>query len=255
MKTALITGASEGLGRCYATKLANEGWALILVARNLERLNSLKSALPNSERHQTLQADLSDPESVRQVALCFETQAIDLLINNAGYSQFGTFREQPLDTEHKMVSVNCLAVMSLAQAFLKQAKSGNALINLSSVTAWLPTPVQPTYVASKAFIKAFSENLWYQEKKRGIYVQALCPGPTRTEFITRAGDVSKADLLNKLSATPDSVINASFKALQKRKKPVVVPGLSNKAQAIFIRLIPRKWAIAMMGLVSDFGLS
>ncbi|MCY4044310.1 MAG: SDR family NAD(P)-dependent oxidoreductase [Cellvibrionales bacterium] len=255
MKTALITGASEGLGRCFATTLAKQHWRLILVARNEARLYELKSSLPNSNAHNVIKADLSDASAVENLSNTFGEQRIELLINNAGFSRFGQFKDQSLTDELTMLKVNCQALMMLSHAYLQHAQSGDAIINLSSVTAWLPTPVQPTYVATKAFIKAFSENLWQQGRKHGVYVQTLCPGPTRTEFINRAGNISKADLLNKLSGTPESVINLSLNALQKRKAPVVVPGASNKLTAILIRMLPRKWAIVMMGLVSDYGLS
>jgi short-subunit dehydrogenase len=250
-KRAIITGASEGIGRCYALKLAHEGWLITAVARNEQRLQDLVSSLGHG--HDYVVADLATEQGVQACVAKIQENHYSLFVNNAGFSQFGEFRDADIHAEIKILDVNCSALMQLAHAYLNTAKAGDALINLSSITAWLPTPIQPTYVASKAFIKSFSENLWYQERKNGVYVQALCPGPTRTEFIARSGDVSKKGLLDMFSGRPEGVINSSYKALLKRRKPVVIPGVTNILAALLMNISPRPISIWLMGKVSDFG--
>lgn len=250
-KKAFITGASEGLGRCYAHKLASEGWLITAAARNEQRLQGLVEEL--GEGHDYVVADLALDVGVEACAKKMKETHYDLFLNNAGYSKFGEFRSVDIEDEIKILQVNCAALMQLAHAYLNTAQQGDALINLSSVTAWLPTPIQPTYVATKSFIKAFSENLWYQERKNGVYVQALCPGPTRTEFISRSGEMSKKALLDMFSGSAEGVINSSYKALIKRKQIVVIPGFFNVLATLIMNITPRKISIWVMGKASDFG--
>ena len=252
-KKAFITGGSEGLGRTYALKLASEGWQITVAARNEERLKQLVNELGNDDGHDYIVADLAIESGIQACASRLHEQAYDLMINNAGYSRFGDYHAQDINDELKILQVNCGALMTLSHAYLANARKGDALINLSSITAWLPTPVQATYVASKAFIKSFSENLWYQQAKRGIYVQALCPGTTKTEFMNRAGEVSRQKLLDMISGSPEAVIDASYNALLKRKQPIVIPGYSNVFMALMMNLTPRRVSIWLMGKVSDFG--
>jgi hypothetical protein len=115
----------------------------------------------------------------------------------------------------------------------------------------LPTPIQASYVASKNWIAAFSESLWYQNRRKNIYVQGLCPGIAKTQFIDRAGDVKHKKLLDFISVTPDSVVDASFRALQRRKAPIVLPGLADKLMALMMNMLPRKLSILMMGKIGD----
>lgn len=255
-KKAFITGASEGLGRSFAIKLAAEGWDTTAVARSEQRLEGLISALnsQSSGQHDYLIADLATDSGVNSCVERLQSRHYNLLINNAGYSRFGIYHQADIDEELKILQVNCGAIMALSHAYLRTTKPGDALINLSSITSFLPTPIQPTYVASKAFIKSFSENLWYQQRNHGVYVQALCPGVTKTEFINRAGNVSKKKFLDRFSGSPEGVIDASYKELLARKKPIVIPGFSNYMLAVFINSMPRKPLLWLLGKVSDFGL-
>jgi short-subunit dehydrogenase len=142
--------------------------------------------------------------------------------------------------------------VTLAHAFLQQAESGDALINLSSITNFLPTPLQPTYCATKAFIVSLSESLWYQQRPRGVYVQGLCPGIAKTKFVERAGELGdEKRLLDALSQTPESVVDVSLAALDKRAQPIVVPGLGNLVIAGATRLLPRRPLIWLSGKLDD----
>ena len=257
-KRALITGASEGLGRCFAKQLARRGYNTTVVARNEGRLQSLVEELEQElGKHDYIVADLSAEEGVQRCAKRLEESSYDLLINNAGYSQFGDFTEADLVEEHKILAVNCQTLMTLSHVFLRNARKGDALINLSSLTNYLPTPVQPTYVATKCFNASFSESLWFQQRPRGVYVQGLCPGVTRTQFMERASDISgwKKTFLDMIAQTPEQVVATSIRALEKRQKPIVIPGLSNRLLAGLLKLTPRKPLVWVSGKLGEFGLS
>ena len=153
--------------------------------------------------------------------------------------------------QEQILDVDCRAVLVLAHTFLGRANSGDALINLSSITNFLPTPIQPTYCAAKAFIASLSESLWYQQRSRGIYVQGLCPGMTRTRFIERAGDVGMKRLLDLISQTPEAVVDVSLYELNRRRYPIVIPGLRNRLLALTTKLLPRRALVATSGRLGD----
>jgi hypothetical protein len=250
-KLACITGASEGLGRVFAQQLAAQGFLTINIARNEQRLRELVAEL--GEGHSYHVADLSDQEGIAGCAKLFDENRINLLVNNAGFSRFGLFRNEDLSQQSDILTVNCAAILQLSHAFLRQAGAGDALINLSSITNYLTTPIQPTYCATKCFIASFSESLWYQERSRGVYVQALMPGITKTQFIERSSDIHgfKKKLLDVISHSPQTVVAAALKAVKKRRKPVVIPGLSNKLVALLLPLLPKKWIVWALGKVGD----
>lgn len=150
-------------------------------------------------------------------------QHVHALVNNAGFSHLGKYGEREFADEYGMLRVNCHALMALAHAFVRQAREGDALINLSSTTAYVPGPTQPAYCATKAFIASLSESLWYRARARGVYVQGLLPGVTQTEFVGRAGDRGGArrKLIDFASQPPKRVVDASPKALARRRRPTV----------------------------------
>ncbi len=250
-KVAVITGASEGLGRVFAQQLAQAGYHTINIARNQARLEELVAELGAQHRYHV--ADLAQDEGVESCIKLLAESHVDLFVNNAGFSRFGIFREAEIENELKILQVNCHAVLRLSHAFLQQARQGDALINLSSITDMLITPIQPTYCATKSFIASFSRSLWFQERKRGVYVQALLPGITKTQFIERSSDLEgfKLSLLNAISHSPEAVVSASLSAAKRRSGPVVIPGLSNKLIALLLRLLPNKWIVWMLGKVGD----
>lgn len=247
---AFVTGASEGLGRAFALRLAGEGHAITAVARNRARLEELIHEL-GGEGHTYLVADLASPEGIERCVECLRASHHRVLVNNAGHSRFGAYAERPVEEELAIVAVNCGAAMALAHAFLSRARPGDALINLSSITYFLPTPIQPTYVATKCFLGSFSESLWYQQRSRGIYVQGLCPGITRTRFLERAGLRRFLGLLDLLAMTPERVVDASIRAMQRGRGPIVVPGLANRTLALLCRVLPRRLLVAGMGRLGD----
>lgn len=253
-KRAMVTGASEGLGRVFVQRLAELGYDTVGVARNEARLQELNAEL-GSDEHAYIVADLGTSAGVDRCVAEIQRDRVHLLVNNAGFSRFGSFQESRIEDEQEILAVNCQALMSLAHAFLEQAEAGDALINLSSITNFLPTPIQPTYCASKAFIASFSESLWYQQRSRGVYVQGLCPGMTKTQFIDRAADLGeKKKLLDAISSRPEKVVDSSLRALRKRRGPILVPGFGNRFIALVSGLLPRRLLVWLSGRLGDLSL-
>lgn len=237
----LITGATGGLGHAFAAAFAARGCALVLSARDPARLAALATAL--RDRHgvevATVPADLSDPASREAAiaAILAGGRAIDVLVNNAGFSTIGPLSSLDWRDDRDLVEVNVAAVVRLCHAFLPPmaARGSGAVINVGSTTSFHPLPGQAAYAASKAFVLSFSEALHGEYRRQGVHVMALCPGATDTGFFQAMGrDVTLA------KASPESVVAAALRGLDARRA-LVVPGLANRLQsALLPRLLPRK---------------
>jgi short-subunit dehydrogenase len=245
-KRALITGASEGIGRAVAKRLARESYSLTLVARNRERLESLLEELPSHE-HKIIITDLSRSEDILKLAEHLLQEPYQLLINNAGSGYHGTFSKISMEQLLPMFRLNCEAVFILSHSFLKHAKAGDALVNVSSSLAFLPLPSSATYCATKSFVTALSESVWYEEKKRNIFVMNLCPGLTKTEFFERAGGTRERPP-EFMFQSAEAVVEELYSALQKRCKPTLIPGLRNRIALFFIRVLSRKTLVRILGI-------
>lgn len=243
-KKAMVTGASEGIGREFAQQLSRLGYEVTGVARNAEKLGALAQELGATSK--MLVADLSTAEGQQLAARELRGTHYDLLVNNAGVGVVSPFAQAELDRTLAMMHLNCDALVVLARAFLEQSRSGDALINVSSTLAFLPCPTLATYAGTKAFVLAFSEALWYEQKARGIYVQCLCPGLTSTQFQVHSGGRVE-DVPGNLMQTPDRVVAASLGALAKRAGPTLVSGLKNRIGALVTRLLPRRVVVGIMG--------
>lgn len=252
IKRALVTGASSGIGREFATQLASLGYTVTGVARREENLRELMAQLPG-DQHQFLVADLSTVEGVQAVTRTLQGEHFHLLVNNAGYSVFEPFYESELVLQQNILNVNCAAVVTLAHAFLKQAQRGDALINLASIVSYLPTPAQPMYSASKAFIAALSECLWVEQRERGVYVMGLCPGVTQTEFISAAtgGDADGQTLPDVMIQSTEEVVAEALAALNKRKKAIVITGWFNRMMMLMPRFLSRHSLIKILAVIGD----
>jgi short-subunit dehydrogenase len=246
MTTALITGASAGLGTHFALALAKEKHDLILVARREERLEQLAALV--RERYgvaaHVFAADLAKKNAVARLAEAVAAQglAVDLLINNAGFGARGAFAEIDRAVQARMIDVNCRALTELCHAFLPamlERRSG-AILNVASTAAFQPGPWMAVYYASKAFVLSFSEALHEEVKDRGVRVSALCPGPTRTEFADVAGNAD-SDLFRRFAGPPEKVVADGLKALR-ANCAVMVSGAANKIMAGSIRFAPRSVA-------------
>ena len=255
-RRALITGASSGIGRQFALALARQGYAVLAAARREDKLRELIAELPSVEggaAHAHLVADLASPQGIAAAADALNREHYDLLVNNAGLSFFESFYESDLARQREIMSVNCQAVMELAHAFLRQSRAGDALINVSSVVDYLPTPAQPMYSASKSFIASLSECLWDEHRARGVYVMGLCPGITATEFIAKAsgGEADGSSLPAAMTQSAAEVVDEALAALKARKKAIVITGRGNRLMAQLPRLLSRHRLIKIMSVLGD----
>lgn len=251
-KTALITGASSGIGREFARQLAAQGWHIVAVARREARLKTLIAELGPGE-HRYITADLANADGLATVADTLATGRFELLVNNAGYSVFEPFGESDINLQQNILAVNCAAVSRLAHAFISQSREGDALINLASIVSFMPTPAQAMYSASKAFVSALSECLWVEQQARGVYVMGLCPGITETEFIQGAsgGDADGQTLPAALIQSSSAVIQEAMIALEKRKKCIVVTGRINRLLLLLPRFLSRHRLIKTLAVIGD----
>jgi short-subunit dehydrogenase len=244
MKKILITGASDGIGLEIAKLLAEDN-QLMLVARNREKLEKTIKDLPGKD-HGFLVADLSKKEDTHRIADHISQNHYDVLINNAGIGMYGRFEEMPIGDQAAMMHLNMYGLTILSYQFLKNAKNGDSLVNIASTLGTTSFPGLAVYSATKAYVTNFSESLWRENKKRGIYVLGFCPGVTRTKFHESAGGSGEA-FPKFITQTPLQVARELIHALKKRRKPKVVSGAMNRFMLFFHRFLSRKMVVNMMG--------
>jgi hypothetical protein len=255
-RSALVTGASTGIGRTFAERLARDEYDLVLVARGAERLEALAKALSEQRgiEARVLAADLTEPADLARVEAEVRERTPDLLVNNAGFGTVGRFAELDLDGEEREVRLNVLALVRLTHAALgPMLERGNgSIVNVSSLAGESPAPYNATYGATKAYVTSFTEALSEELRGRGVRVQALLPGFTRTEFQERAGiDASTIPAIAWMEA--DAVVDASLAALE-RGQVTCIPGLGNRVLAPLQRLLPRALVRRVIGATIARGL-
>lgn len=188
---ALITGASSGIGRDIAKELSKKGYDLVLVARNLEKLNEVKENLETNI--ETVSMDISNPENCKQ--LYEKYKDIDILVNNAGFGDCGYFDKTNLEKELQMINTNIVAYHVLTKLYLKDMKAKNSgkILNVASIAGFMPGPLMATYYSTKAYVVRLSEAIREELKKESSKVQIsiLCPGPVDTNF-NKVADVQFA---------------------------------------------------------------
>lgn len=239
MTTALITGATAGIGAAFAHRLAREGRDLVLVARDTERLAGAAAEL--SARHgvqvETLAADLATEEGIEAVErrLRDGEHPVDLLVNNAGFGHRGAYLDVPVQDELAMLKVHIEAVLRLTTAAVPgmRDRGFGAIVNVASVAAFVP---RGTYGATKAWVVNFTLGIARDLAGSGVRLQALCPGFTRTEFHQRAG-MGTSSIPSWGWLTADRVVEDSLRDLA-RNHPLCVPGKRYKAAVALSRLLP-----------------
>lgn len=241
---ALVTGASGGIGLELARLCAKGGHDVVLVARNREKLEEAAKYLAGmyGVRAETVVADLKDPEAPQAIVEAVEGfgLGVDVLINNAGFGDWGLFGRAELQRQLDMLQVNVVALTALTRLVLPRMVSQRKgrILNVASTAAFAPGPLMAVYYASKAYVLSFSEALSNEFKGTGISVTALCPGPTRTAFAQVAG-MTGSNLFagpNVMDAAP--VALAGYEAMM-LGRTVVVPGIGNKLLIQGIRISPR----------------
>jgi short-subunit dehydrogenase len=242
--SALVTGASSGIGREIAKQLAGEGTDLVVVARDTERLEQLANevaAAGSTARVEVLTADLADPDQLASVEarLADAGRPVDLLVNNAGFGTYGDFADLPVDGEEREIRVNVIALVRLAHAALGAMKKRGegTILNVSSVAGLQATPGNATYGATKAFVTSFSEALYEETKGTGVKVSMVLPGFTRTEFQDRAGIEGRT--IPKIAwMDADKLAESALKGAR-AGEPFHVPGLLNKTLVAVTGPLPR----------------
>jgi short-subunit dehydrogenase len=247
-KTALITGASSGIGAETARLLAQKGLKVILVARRMEKLEQLADEIIQSGgTARIIQTDLSRDEDIQGLLLQIHQGGIqpDVLINNAGFGWYGYFADMPEQTAMEMLQVNVNAVVRLTREIIPhlQTKGSGAIINVSSIAGGLPNQGIAIYAASKAFLDAFSTSLHREMKGSGVQVSVVRPGPVKTEFFQTARKLPNGGSLpaEGFSVSADKVAIAIVNLLEHPRRVVYVPGM----------LAISKWLEPLFGWLID----
>ncbi|KUO76546.1 MAG: short-chain dehydrogenase [Clostridia bacterium BRH_c25] len=243
-KTALVTGASSGIGFELSRILAKNGYDLILVSQNEENLNEAVSRLHEQNRNvqiTPLPKDLSQPSSPQEIYGFVKEKSIrvDILANCAGIQVYGNFHETNPEDNIRLMSVNMLALTKLTRLFLDDMvkRSSGKILNVASTGAFQPCPLNAVYCASKAYVLHFSEGIAEELRGSGVTVTALCPGATKTNFAKRA-KIEDTRMFSSNLMEAGKVAEIGYSALMKGKT-VVVPGISNKLMVESIRFSPR----------------
>jgi uncharacterized protein len=246
-KTALITGASVGIGRDLAELFARDGHHLVITARDEPKLQKLAAKLRVQYRVNVdvIVQDLSEPGASQRIFEPLQSKPIDYLVNNAGFGTHGAFAGADLQSQLAMLQVNIVALTHLTRLFLPgmlERKSGR-IMNVASLASFLPGPFMAVYYATKAYVLSFSEALSSETAGSGVTVTALCPGATRTEFQKRAG-IDEVPPGKGNATDPMDVARIGYEAMMSGRSSVVA-GLGNKLSALAIRFVPRSTAAAI----------
>jgi len=253
-KTALVTGASGGIGKAIAEQFARNGADLIIAARSSATLDSLSAEWSKKYgvKVTAIASDLSRSGAADALADAVQSSgvAVDYLVNNAGYGVFGLFKDSRLDDELAMMTVNMTSLTVLTKRFLPQIlERKGKIMNVASTAAFQPGPYMAVYYATKSYVLSFSEALAAELAGTGVTVTALCPGPTRSGFQEKAAMHDSGLVKNRILAAADQVGEAGFRAMMAGKR-VFVPGLINKLLVQTVRLTPRKTVTAIVKKIS-----
>ncbi|WP_157801008.1 SDR family NAD(P)-dependent oxidoreductase [Bacillus solitudinis] len=250
-ETVLLTGASSGIGYELAKIFAEHNYNLILVARNKEKLEEMKTELGQSTiKIMTIAKDLSLPESPQELYTEIKERgsSVDILINNAGFGMSGNFIELDLDKQLTMMQLNMFSLTKLTHLFVQDMVKNHygRIMNVGSIASFFSVPKMSVYGASKAFVLSFSESLNTELKQQGdIKVTALCPGPTKTNF-AKAAKVAEIEQFNSIGLSAKDVALSGYRAMLKGE-PVVVPGFKFRAAIHSMRFLPRKLVQTLIG--------
>jgi|SRR5579872_2006159 len=256
MPTALVTGASSGIGVDLARELSRDGHNLVLVARRAEPMRALAAELKTNVEIVT--ADLSKPGAAAALVVELEARrlAIDVLINNAGLGATGRFDRSDPAKVTEMLQVNVTALTELTRLLLPPmiARKQGRIMLVASTAAFQPGPLMAVYYATKAYVLSFGEAIWFELRGTGVTVTTLCPGPTATNFADAAENnrtvLFKSSMIKKMSSA--EVARIGYRALKAGKR-VAITGASNKISAIGGRLSPRGVVLPLANYLNSEG--
>lgn len=239
-RTALVTGASGGIGEEIALGLARSGAHLVLVARSSDKLDALAERIraEHGVRAESIVTDLATDDGVDRVIDGLADRRIDVLVANAGVGSHGPFVEESPERTRAQVALNVSAVTRLVGAFLPPmlARGVGGVMTVASTAAFQPTPDMAVYGATKAFVLSFTESVWQETRGRGVRVLALCPGPTETGFFAATGS---ENVMERGRQTAAQVAEVGLRAFARAGGPTVVSGLANTVTASAHRFFPR----------------
>jgi short-subunit dehydrogenase len=250
-QTALVTGASGGIGVDLADCFARDGYDVIVTARSQAALEQVASRLAreHSIAATPIPCDLAEAGGARKLAQSVAASGlrVDVLVNNAGYGHAGPFTSSDLETQVGMIDLNVRALVELTHLYwdaMRERRRGGVL-NVASTAAFQPGPFMAVYYASKAFVLSFSEALWEEARGTGVKVSCLCPGPTLSGFRARAG-TDKTKLAAAARQVPSMpVAEAGYRAFQNDER-VVVTGARNRLVARLVPMLPRRTVLRMV---------
>lgn len=254
-KTALITGATSGIGYELSTLFAQSGYNIVLVARNKQRLEELSSELKRtfSTSTMTIPKDLSLASSPNEIVNELQENSvhIDILVNNAGFNEYGPFLETLLHKELQMIQLNIVSLTHLTKLLLPGmlTREYGKILNVGSTGSFVPGPLNAVYCATKAYILSFSEAIAEELRGTGVTVTTLCPGATKTDFARRA-KIEDLRLFQSNLMEAKKVAEVGYNALMQGKTSVIA-GCANKLTVFSLRFIPRNMAAKMVkGMMS-----
>ncbi|MFM6189148.1 MAG: SDR family NAD(P)-dependent oxidoreductase [Planktothrix sp.] len=252
MKTALITGASVGIGAAFAKELASRKMDVVLVARSQDKLEQLAEQLQTQYniKAYVIPQDLTQPGATKAVVDAIEKQGltIDLLINNAGFGDYGAFVDRALEKQVQMIQLNITALVELTHIFLKDMKKrgSGAIVNIASIAGYQPLPYSSVYSATKAFVVNFTEALWAENQNSGVRILVVCPGPTESNFFVVAEFPQTFAGAGQNYATAEEVVQETLQALEKDFSTLVTGGFANQLIVNLPRFFPRDTIVSLV---------
>ena len=254
MNYALITGASKGIGKAIAIEAANRGMNLLLVARSKELLEVLAKELGGKVKVEIFATDLLQDDAPQKIFGFAKERGleINMLINNAGIGLLGDFDECELQKHLDIMKLNMDVCVKMTHTFLKltNPEQRRYILNVVSTGAFQPVPHMSIYAATKAFMLFFTRALRVELKKKNVYVTALCPGPTESEFFALAQMTELVEKNAHFMMSADKVARAGMNAVMKNKS-IIIPGFLNKLGAIVVKLAPHNIVIPSAGKIYE----
>jgi uncharacterized protein len=245
-KTALVTGASSGIGLDLARLFARDGWGVVLVARTEAKLREVAAELGNA---QVIVSDLSRPNAAADIVAELKTRGIEIeaLVNNAGYGLTGPFIENDLQRELDMIQVNIVALTQLTKLLLvpMAARNHGHILNVASTAAFQPGPLMAVYYATKAYVLSFSEAIADELRNTEVKVTTLCPGPTATGFADVAKMTESRLFTMMRPMSSQEVAEAGYRGMLSGRG-LVIPGAKNKLLVQSLRVSPRRAVTALV---------